>query len=1144
MRCAEANSPRRRRSNLLDAYIKQRLAELRRKIFRLELLANLWRVAATLAAVTILLCIIEAILHFSPAGRIILFWILCSAAALFACLWLALPYLRHIAKPTPDEELALKWGRTLNSVNDRILNAMQVFENRQKDRTSPELAELALKTICEEIRETSYESVLDRRPLQQHRKATYWMAGIWVISWIFTQGALSSALFRILQPNADFRPKPPFELTFEQLPNIAIRGEPLTLTVRGTVQEGIHLPLPKKISLYIEETGSEPANPSVDLDSTGRAHYCIANPQNDLRICAHTHWTHSDTVSIPVKTRPFIKDLEVRWFPPAYSGLPSGSAQDKRGDVEALFGSRISISFEADRNLAAADLVIFPDAQPENPSTISFPVQNNRAAIEFILRESGHYNILLKDQDGIANAAPVDYNLWPIPDEPPTVDIIYPPMDAELNESMMIPIKGQAKDDFSIARMRLGYRILKAGHSDSTHEAEAFVWSKIPYEALGDGNFMAEYLWDLTALNLLPGDVILYRLEVMDNDAVSGPKISFSEVQRLIFPTLEEIFARMEEGQSEQMTDVRETLDQSKALKKELDALREELKRNPDLSWEERKKVEEMVKRQEEMAKRVEQMSEQADKLIRQMEENSLLSSETLQKYQELQKLISEVMTPELLQAMQKLQEALQKQDPEELRRAVEQFSLNQEQFLEQMEKTLNILKQLQMEMKLDELAKRAEKLLEKQQDVNQSLSDLEREEARPKEAGAEAELQREMQAFEREFEKTQELLKDSPYNPQEAMQEAQQLLDENQFQQEMGQMSQELQAGQTKSAQQKGSKIQNGLTQLSQKMKQAKQQMMDASKNELADALKKIAHNLLELSFQEEDLLNRSAGMDKASPRFRSQAEEQQLLKNQLERTAEELFKLSQKSFFITPQIGFALKQAFQGMDQALGGYTARNPQSVTRQQQAAMGGLNRAVMEIGQSLEQLSQASSSTGFSEMMEQLAKMAGEQGQINQGTMALIPGGTNPGGLSPEQQAAMSRLAAQQEALRQQLEQWNQSSQQTQQLLGRLGELGKEMQEIVNDLKNQQVDERTLKRQEKVLTRLLDAQRSVREREYRRERISRTAEGVYPHQTPGTVDENRTNDETRELLLRALKEGYTRDYQQLIREYFEALAREK
>jgi hypothetical protein len=177
------------------------------------------------------------------------------------------------------------------------------------------------------------------------------------------------------------------------------------------------------------------------------------------------------------------------------------------------------------------------------------------------------------------------------------------------------------------------------------------------------------------------------------------------------------------------------------------------------------------------------------------------------------------------------------------------------------------------------------------------------------------------------------------------------------------------------------------------------------------------------------------------------------------------------------------------------------------------------------------------------MMDQLSKMAGQQGQINQGTMALIPGGTNPGSLSPQQQAAMSRLAAEQGALQQQMEAWNQANQQTSQMMGRLGELSREMQEVAQDLKNRQVDERTLKRQEQILTRLLDAQRSVREREYKKERISRTAQGDFFNPSPGQADENLGPDVIREQMLKALKEGYTREYQQLVRDYFEALARE-
>jgi len=143
----------------------------------------------------------------------------------------------------------------------------------------------------------------------------------------------------------------------------------------------------------------------------------------------------------------------------------------------------------------------------------------------------------------------------------------------------------------------------------------------------------------------------------------------------------------------------------------------------------------------------------------------------------------------------------------------------------------------------------------------------------------------------------------------------------------------------------------------------------------------------------------------------------------------------------------------------------------------------------------------------------------------------------------QQQAAMSRLASQQQALQQQMESMSESNQQMSGMLGRLGELAKEMQEVVDDLKNRNVDQRTLQRQERILRRLLDAQKSVNEREYRRERLSRSANRSMFKPSPDDLELSLTPDEVREKLLRALREGYSRDYQQLIRNYFDALGRE-
>jgi hypothetical protein len=1121
--------------------IKNRLAELRRKLVTLQVQEGTWRTAGVAGAVLLLVVCVELVFPLSSAARGIVLWAWLTTVTGLTGVWILLPVLQHLFRPIHEEILALRWGRSLPEVNDRLLNAIQVWENRLTDQASPELAELSLSAIGQQLQGASYERVLDRRKLRALRRVVLIEAGCWVVAMLVTWGSFGSAFARLWQPGRDFGPVMPYTLKLEEVPKLTIRGEPFEVLVRGQLSGNMPGTLPAWITLRVRELNGETSDFQLKFDGTGTARQSIENPQDHLSIWAFKNNITSDTVEVRVKARPFIKELQVKWTPPAYSGQPPGSAIEKRGDVSALKGSRVSITLEADRDLAKAQLRLVKDTLPDQPDSLPMQVQGSQANAQFTLMESGHYNLILEDQEGIAGATPVDYTLWTIEDEPPLIEIIYPPGDAEINESMLIPIKGQAQDDFAITRVRLGYEIIKNGSADSSPRDNKFNWTNLSFEAMGGGSFLVDHLWDLTGLPLLPGDEILYRLEAQDNDQISGPKLALSPLQRLRFPSLEEIFARIDEGQGQQVESAQEALEKSKHLKQELDKLQEELKKNPNLPWEERKKVEEMLKKQEEVARQVEEMSKSAQEMIQRMEESRTLSDETLQKYQELQKLLSDVMTPELMSAMQKLQEALQKQDPEALRRAVEDFSLNQEQMLAKIEKTMNILKQLQLEMKLDELAKRAEELLQKQQEINDNL---EKNGPHPEQARAEAELQKEMQAFEQEFNKAKEMLKESPHNPDEVMKQADSLMAENQFPETMEQMSQDMQQGSKQQAQQKGSKLQSGLAQLSQKMKEAKDQMTGAAKKELADALKKIAHDLLELSYQQESLLDTSNTMDKASPRFRAQAQEQQELKKFLEQSSAELFKQSQKSFFITPQIGAALDQAFKGMDQALQGYTARNPQSVQHQQQWAMGGLNRAVMEIGNSLSQMSSSSSSTGFSEMMEQLSKMAGQQGQINQGTMSHIPGPGNPGGMTQEQAAAMGRLAAEQEALARQLDQMNQANQELQQTMGRLGELGKEMQEVADALKERQVDERILKRQEKILTRLLDAQRSVREREYKKERISRTAEGNLFNPAPREADRNIGPDLARQRLLEALKEGYTKDYQQLIRDYFEALAREQ
>jgi hypothetical protein len=97
--------------------------------------------------------------------------------------------------------------------------------------------------------------------------------------------------------------------------------------------------------------------------------------------------------------------------------------------------------------------------------------------------------------------------------------------------------------------------------------------------------------------------------------------------------------------------------------------------------------------------------------------------------------------------------------------------------------------------------------------------------------------------------------------------------------------------------------------------------------------------------------------------------------------------------------------------------------------------------------------------------------------------------------------------------------------------------------VVDDLASRQVDQQTIDRQQRILSRLLDAQKSARRRDYSRQRQSRPGQVIVrrsPGELPAEIED--VDEILRRDLLQALSEDYPKAYQELIRAYFEALSR--
>ncbi len=199
-------------------------------------------------------------------------------------------------------------------------------------------------------------------------------------------------------------------------------------------------------------------------------------------------------------------------------------------------------------------------------------------------------------------------------------------------------------------------------------------------------------------------------------------------------------------------------------------------------------------------------------------------------------------------------------------------------------------------------------------------------------------------------------------------------------------------------------------------------------------------------------------------------------------------------------------------------------------------MAALNEAAFQVQNAVNAMMQSGGQgMGMAGFMQRLQQMSSRQQGINQQTQ----------GLTPQQAAEMARLAGEQGMVRKSLEQLAREaagSGNLSKMLGDLRSIAEEMREVQTDLAQGDVNPETLRKQERILSRLLDSQRSARERDFESRRRSETGTNVV-RAGPGPLDlsTQEGKDRLRRDLLRALEEGYAKEYQDLIKKYFDLLS---
>ncbi len=1101
-----------------------RLHRLRLKSKNVKIAYGLSTFLLFLLGFAAMLLVLEALFHFASEVRLGLI-ITFVMASIFMLSWqVVLPLYARFCKPRfPDEvSLSLEIGRSFTKIRDKLADAIQVYQNKKQNAEgySTELADESLLRVFQETRGLDFLAVLDPKPLKRLFRFLCLAAALFAGIFILFSAPFSAASHRLLNPSRDFADRPHFSIEVFPGNSEVVRGETVTISAKPS-----HL-IAQKAVLWVRSTDAVTFD-SYRMKQQGATEFSLELPdvRSEKVYFVEVGDQKSEQFTLSVIDRPYVRALQVGLISPSYSGLGRTLLDENIGDVTALKGTRVELNMETNKSVAEAR-VVFDDT-----SEVIASVSGTQVAAIFRVMRPGSYHVFLKDKEGLSNANPIAYRISIVEDLLPAVQIVFPGQDVDLSKDLLLPLTIEGQDDFGISKLRLGFRILRQGLEEGDLR---FVDLDLP-----KGNpdkLLSNHVWDMKELEITPQDVVAYFAEVFDNDSVSGPKAARSETFQARFPSIQELYDDVKASQQSAVDELAQLYEESKSLKQTVDEIVHEMKREPDLNWEEKQKVQEATSGQSQIQEQLQELQESLDNMVQNMEQNELISPETLNKYQELQSLIEEMLTPEMRETLEALEESMDELNPEELREAMEKVAASQEDFLKGMERTLNLLKKLQTEQKLDESITKAQDLLRRQQELNQQVSESPREQSGKKYAEEQDAIRQDTESLADELQQLQEAMKEFPQMPQEEVGAVQNKLQEG-VSPQMQQASTELQQGKMQSANQKGQQASQSLREAVDALQQAQEQMSEEEKKRIMQALRRSSHDLLNLSKQQEALMEETQGADRNTPGINDMADKQQDLASGLNRVTSQLYDLSQSTFFVTPDVGKALGKASGGMQESLQGLESRDPGKSAKNQQNAMAGLNEAVSSLRNSMQSMSGAQSGIGFDEMMQRMLGMSGQQQQINQQTSQL----GQQGGLSPQQQAEAGRLAREQAAVRKSLQQLMQEAGNNSDLLGDLNQVSKDMEDVVKELMNFKVDRPTQERQQQILSRLLDAQRSMQDRDYSKKRKAETGK-TYEVASPLPLRTQANNkDDLRNELLKAMKESYSKDYKDLIQKYFEALA---
>ncbi len=1086
-----------------DPNILHRIKAYKRKYFASLLLRGILIGLGTIITIFLVVNFLEYMFQFGYWLRALMLFVFITSSGyvLFKYIGNPLFNLLNNGRSMSEEQAAMRIGKFFPNIADRLLNLIQL----EKMNNDSALMQASISQRSAELRPYEFSQAVNPREENiPYLKYALVPLGVLLLILILQPSFIAANTQRILFFNRDFIPKAPFSFGVNEEDLKAYRNEDYTLTLH---LEGESVPA---IAYLIDKDRRIKLTP----DGLGNFTHTYQRIQYDKDIRFEAAGYFSDEFDIEVVDRPDLKGFDVSLQYPAYLGRKNERLSNT-GNLQVPEGTNIEWLF----NTLATDslsLLFNGEEVQEEISESSDQVYTYDRTVS----ETADYEIKMFNEHG-TNKDAVKYRVFVTRDAYPDIRL---EQYQDTTLFQFVAFRGMIQDDYGLSNLRLYYKL---ANTDNDYTSVS-----IPIGPQPNQRFY--YQWDFDSLLYEEGASLEYFMRVWDNDGVNGAKSTKTATYTFRIPGKEEISDEIERMSEKTKDDVERTLEKAQDLENQIEEAEEKLRSKRDLDWQDEQMIKEILKQREELNEELKKLQEEYKNSLEKMDRFDQSENKQLrEKAEKIRELMDELLDDETRKLYEELQKLLEEQrNTDEMRDKLGQLNQREKNLEKELERAFELLKRWKLEQKIRENLGELNDLKSEQEDLAEKTEESD--------ASENQELIDEQEELQEKFEEIQENM-DAIQEMNQELKRPESLPDTEQEQQEIQDSQEKSKESLEQKQNKKSGEQQRNATQQMQQMQEKMQQMQSGMEMqammENMDDLRDIMHNLLKLSFDQESLIDEFREVQQSDPRFVDLGQNQLKIRDDARIVEDSLLSLANRVFQIQSFVTREVSDMNKYLDNSMEGIRERKKQDAVVAQQFAMTSMNNLALLLDDVMQQMQQAMSDAmgkGKPDKPQPMPSMSELQQQLNQKIEDLKNSGKDGRELSEE----LAKLAAEQERIRKAFEKMQEQIEQEGGQNPGQG-IPEKMEETEMDLVNKEITQETIERQKEIMTRLLEAEDALRERDMDEERKGETAKD-YEKEKPRALEEYFQMKEQEIEMLRTVPPKLFPYYKKEVTEYFKRL----